>query len=450
MSTIKQLGMFQSEPDAPDAAAPPEGCPASALGAAFEPFSDAYLADPYPFFERARREEPVFYSPETGYWVVARHDDIVSVFRDPKTFSAALARHPVTPLCPAAAKVRDSLDIAIEPSLVDEDPETHLRHRKIFGDAFTPRRVAEIEPRIRAIVTRYIDRFAGDGEAELVSQMLYEVPALAIFIFLGARDDDAVFVKRLGSARAVVNWGRPDEDQQVAMMKDMGEHWAFTKELVDAALAEPGDNYLGDMVRLHREDPSRFTVNYLYNVMFLMQFAGHETTTQASANGLKALLADRAQWDRLCREPGLIANAVEEILRFDTSIFAWRRIATRDAEIGGVAVPAGAKILLLLGSGNRDDAAFPDGERFDIERADAKRHLAFGNGAHFCMGAPLARLEMRIVLEELTRRLPGMRLVEGQDWQYVPTLTFRGVQKLRVAWDTETPVRRTVSNRIEG
>ena len=427
-----RLGMFQSDPEEPAA---PSACPASALAADFEPFSDSYLADPYPFFERARREEPVFYSPETGYWVVARHDDIVAVFRDPKTFSAALARHPVKPLCAAAARVRDGLGIAIEPSLVDEDPETHLKHRRIFGDAFTPRRVNEIEPRIRAIVTRYIDRFADDGQAELVSQMLYEVPALAIFIFLGARDEDAVFVKRLGSTRAVVNWGRPSEAQQVAMMEDMGEHWAFTRKLVDAALEEPGDNYLGDMVRLHREDPSRFTVNYLCNVMFLMQFAGHETTTQASANGLKALLSDRAQWDSLCRDASLIPNAVEEILRFDTSIFAWRRIATRDAEIGGVAVPAGAKILLLLGSGNRDDAAFPDGESFDIERAGAKRHLAFGNGAHFCMGAPLARLEMRIILEELTRRLPGMRLVEGQDWEYVPTLTFRGVQKLRVAWD---------------
>ena len=441
MSNLKQLGMFQSEPEAPEDAAP-RACPASALAAGFDPFSETYLADPYPFFERARAEEPVFHSPETGYWVVARHEDIVAVFRDPETFSAALARHPVTPLCPAAAKVRDGLDIAIEPSLVDEDPETHLKHRKIFGDAFTPRRVAEIEPRIRAIVTRYIDRFAGDGEAELVSQMLYEVPALAIFIFLGARDDDAVFVKRLGSARAVVNWGRPDEDQQVAMMRDMGEHWAFTKALVDAALEDPGDNYLGDMVRLHREDPSRFTVNYLANVMFLMQFAGHETTTQASANGLKALLADRAQWERLCADPSLIPNAVEEILRYDASIFAWRRIATRDAEIGGVAVPAGAKILLLLGSGNRDDAAFPDGEAFDIARPGAKRHLAFGNGAHFCMGAPLARLEMRIILEELTRRLPHMRLVADQDWEYIPTLTFRGVQKLRVEWDTaETPPR---------
>ena len=434
MATPGKLGMFQSDPEE---MAAPSGCPASGLAADFRPFSDPYLADPYPFFARARREEPVFYSPETGYWVVARYRDIVAVFRDPETFSAALARHPVTPLCPAAAEVRDGLDIAIEPSLVDEDPETHLRHRRIFGDAFTPRRVNEIEPRIRAIVTRYIDRFADDGRAELVSQMLYEVPALAIFIFLGARDDDAVFVKRLGSTRAIVNWGKPDEAEQVAMMRDMGAHWAFTKNLVDAALEAPGDNYLGDMVRLHREDPSRFTVNYLYNVMFLMQFAGHETTTQASANGLKALLSDRAQWDRLCREPALIPGAVEEMLRFDTSIFAWRRIATRDAEIGGTAIPAGARILLLLGSGSRDEEAFPGGETFDIERPDAKRHLAFGNGAHFCMGAPLARLEMRIVFEELTRRLPHMRLVEGQDWDYVPTLTFRGVQKLLVEWDTE-------------
>lgn len=432
MPTRRKLGMFQSDPERPGA---PAACPASALAAEFRPFSDSYLADPYPFFERARSEEPVFYSPETGYWVVARYRDIVAVLRAPATFSAALARHPVTPLRPAAAKIRDGLDIAIEPSLVDEDPDTHLKHRRIFGDAFTPRRVNEIEPRIRAIVTRYIDRFADDGEAELVSQMLYEVPALAIFIFLGASDDDAVFVKRLGSARAIVNWGRPDEAQQVAMMRDMGAHWAFTRKLVDAALENPGDNYLGDMVRLHRDDPSRFTVNYLYNVMFLMQFAGHETTTQASANGLKALLADRAQWERLCRDPGLIANAVEEILRFDTSIFAWRRIAARDAEIAGVAIPAGAKILLLLGSGSRDEDAFPGGGKFDIDRPDARRHLAFGNGAHFCMGAPLARLEMRIILEELTRRLPGMRLVAGQDWEYVPTLTFRGVQNLRVEWD---------------
>jgi len=429
----KSLGMFQSDPDLD--APPAPSCPMSAMAEAFEPFSEAYLADPYAFFVKARDEEPIFYDPKLGYWVVMKYDEIVEVFRDPETFSAALARHPVTPICPAAAAVRDSLDISVEPSLVDEEPETHRKHRKIFGDAFTPKRVNEVEPRVREIVTRFIDRFAGDGEADLVSQMLYEVPALAIFIFLGAPDDDAVLVKELGSTRAIVNWGRPTDDEQVEMMRDMGKHWDFTRNLVDNALKNPGDNYLGDMVRLHQEDPSRFTINYLYNVMFLMQFAGHETTTQASANGMKALLENREQWEALCADPSLIPNAVEEILRFDASIFTWRRIATKDTQIGGVDIPKGSKILVMTGSGNHDDDMFPEGGKVDITRKNAKRHLAFGNGAHFCMGAPLARMEMKVILEELTRRLPHMDLKPGQDWRYIPTLNFRGVQELWVEWD---------------
>jgi cytochrome P450 len=327
------------------------------------------------------------------------------------------------------------LNIGIEPSLVDEDPETHRKHRKIFGDAFTPRRVNEIEPAIRDITNRYIDRFIKDGNAEIVSQMLYELPALVIFIFLGAPDEAAGMVKQLGSARAVVNWGKPTDEEQVAMMRDMAAHWDFTVKLVDDAFLNPGDNYLGDLVRLHTGDPSLFTKNYLCNVMFLMQFAGHETTTQASANGLKMLLEDRHQWEALCQDPSLITNAVEEMLRLDSSIFTWRRIAVKDTEIRGHKISAGDKVLVAIGSGSHDDDMFPDGSTFDAARRNAKRNLAFGHGAHFCMGAPLARLEMKIIFEELTRRLPHMHVSPGQTFRYIPTLTFRGVQNLRVEWD---------------
>lgn len=326
----KRYGMFQSDPD--DTPVHSAGCPVSEAGRLFDPFSAEYLQDPYRFFDKVRESEPVFYSPELNYWVVLKYEDVTAVFRDPETFSPVNARHPVTPVCPAAAKVRDELDLSIEPSLVDESAQTHKHHRKIFGSAFTPRRVNEMEEQIRQIVDRYIDRFAGDGEAELVSQLLYEVPALAIFLFLGASDDDAVFVKKLGSDRAIVNWGKPSEAEQLAMMRGMGEHWRFTKDLVDRAYANPGDNYLGDMVRIHQNDPSLFTLNYLYNVMFLMQFAGHETTTQASANGIRHLLSDRKQWEMLCEDSSLLDNAVEEILRIDTSIFGWRRIATCDTD----------------------------------------------------------------------------------------------------------------------
>ena len=436
---LKDLGMFQSiegEYEAYQARRAGAGqCPITGMGAEFKPSSDDYLQNPYTFFDKARPTEPVFYSPEEDYWVVMEYNDIIEIFKDPETFSAANARHPVQPLCPAAAAERERLNISVEPCLVDETPETHRKHRRIFGNAFTPRRVNQIEGQVRAIVTRYIDAFIEDGRADLVSQLLYEVPALAIFIFLGAKDEDATFVKRLGGDRALVNFGWATEDEQITMMQGMAEHWAFTQKLVDDALANPGDNYLGDMARLHHEDPDQFTVNYLVNVMFLMQFAGHETTTQASANGIKAMLEDREKWEMLCANPALIPNAVEEILRIDTSIFGWRRIATKDTQIGGVDIPAGAKILMMLGSGNHDEKMFSDPSNFDPERKNAKKHLGLGHGAHFCMGAPLARLEMRIILEELTRRLPHMHLVKQEKYEYLPTLIFRGVQHLNIEWD---------------
>jgi len=442
---LKDLGMFQSVAGEYEAYAERRAeagkCPMTGMAAEFKPFDADYLQNPYLFFDKARPTEPVFYSPQEDYWVVMGYEDIIQIFKDPETFSPANARHPVQPLCPAAAAERDGLNITIEPCLVDEAPETHRKHRRIFGDAFTPRRVNQIEGQVRDIVTKYIDAFIEDGQADLVSQMLYEVPALAIFIFLGAKDEDAVFVKKLGGDRALVNFGWPTEDEQIAMMRGMADHWAFTQKLVNDALADPGDNYLGDMVRLHLEDPTRFTINYLTNVMFLMQFAGHETTTQASANGIKALLQDRVQWEKLCANPALIPNAVEEILRMDTSIFAWRRIATCDTQIGGVDIPAGARIMMMLGSGNHDEAMFPDPSNFDPERKNAKKHLGLGYGAHFCMGAPLARLEMRIILEELTRRIPHLHLEQEQAYEYLPTLIFRGVQHLQVEWDVTQNVK---------
>ena len=434
MSSKMNLGMFQSTPEGFDGTDNSQ-CPMTAMGVEFDPFSEEFIDNPFPFFQRARKEEPIFFDHDMGYWVISKFDDIISVFRDPETFSATIARHPVTPLCPAAAEVRNNQEIAASASLVDEAPEIHRAHRKIFGDAFTPKRVTEVDPQIRKIVCDHIDRFVDDGEADLVSQLLYEVPALAIFIFLGAPDNDALLVKELGATRSIVNWGKPTDEEQVAMMSDIGKHWSFTTKLVDAALKEPGDNYLGDMVRIYHEDPSRFTINYLYNVMFLMQFAGHETTTQASANGIRALLENRDQWLAMVDNPELIPGAVEEILRYDSSIFTWRRITTKATEIAGVKIPEGAKIIIATGSGSRDDDVFHNGDELNIYRENAKRNLAFGHGAHFCMGAPLARLEMKIILEELARRIPNMELVEDQKWEYIPSLCFRGIQHLKVKWE---------------
>ena len=173
-------------------------------------------------------------------------------------------------------------------------------------------------------------------------------------------------------------------------------------------------------------------------------FAGHETTTNATANGLLALMENRDQWDALCGDPSLATNAVEEILRYSSSVIAWRREVVDDVIIGGVTLPAGSKVLAVTGSANHDESVFPEAEKFDITRANAKRHFAFGIGRHLCIGAALARIEMQVFLEELTRRLPHMRLVAGQEFVYSPNTSFRGPEHVRVEWDpTQTRSRLT-------
>jgi len=170
-------------------------------------------------------------------------------------------------------------------------------------------------------------------------------------------------------------------------------------------------------------------------IVYELLFAGHETTTGMITNAMRQLLTQRPAWEEICGDPTLIPNAVEEARRFDSSVIVWRRKTTEAVEIGGVPVPAHANLLLLLGSANRDPAVFEDPERFDIHRRNANEHLSFGHGAHHCLGAPLARLEARVVVEELSARLPSLRLVPGQTLRFQPNTTFRGPLALLVEWD---------------
>ena len=165
-----------------------------------------------------------------------------------------------------------------------------------------------------------------------------------------------------------------------------------------------------------------------------MLFAGHETTTNLLGNSFHRLLADRAAWEAICREPGLIPNAIEEVLRFDSSVITWRHKAKQAVDIGGVPVPAQAKLLLLLGSANRDPAVFADPNRFDIRRPNGREHLSFRYGVHNCLGAPLARLEARVVLEEVRRRLPTLRLAGKTALEFPASISMRGPRSLPIAW----------------
>jgi cytochrome P450 len=409
---------------------------AQALAGRFDPFHDPYLADPYPFFAQARAATPVFYSPDLDYWVVTRYHDIRRIFQTPTLFSAANTLAPLQPICPAAGRLLAEGGFRPVPTLTNSDPPGHSRLRRLTNVAFTTRRVAAMEPFVRELTGRFLTQRLASGRADLVRDLAWDLPALVIFRVLGVPDEDVARVKAGAESRLLLMWGRPSEDEQVRLARGMAAFWRYAEALVASRAEHPRDDFTSDLLRARDGDLPALSHQEVTQIVYELLFAGHETTTGMIGNALRQLLTHRHAWEEICRDPALIPNAVEEVRRFDSSVIAWRRRTTHAVEIGGVAVPAEANLLLLLGSANRDPAVFADPERFDIHRQNAREHLSFGHGAHFCLGAPLARLEARVVLEELSARLPGLRLVPGQTLRFQPNTTFRGPLSLLAEWDT--------------
>ncbi len=430
-------------PVSDDAAAHPAGCPASAGAAAFDPFDDAYQQDPPEYVRWAREREPVFYSPKLGYWVVARYDDIKTIFRDNRTFSPSIALEKITPTGPDANAALASYGYAMGRTLVNEDEPTHMARRRLLIEPFTPDALRAHEPMVRRLAREYVDRFVYDGRADLVDQMLWEEPLTVALHFLGVPEADMDTLRAYSIAHTVNTWGRPRPDEQVAVAHAVGQFWQYAGKVLGKMREDPsGPGWMQFGIRMQREHPDIVTDSYLHSMMMAGIVAAHETTANATANALKLLLEHPRAWRELCDDPALIPNAVDECLRHSGSIVAWRRTATRDATVGGVAIPAGAKLLIVTSSANRDERRFADPDLFDIHRDNPADHLTFGYGSHQCMGKHLARMEMQIFIDELSRRLPHMRLAE-QRFTYVPNTSFRGPEHLWVEWEpAENPPRR--------
>lgn len=406
-----------------------------ALSEHFDPFHDPYLADPYPFFAQARDITPVFYSPDLDHWVVTRYNDIRFIFQTPKLFSATNAIDPIQPVCPHAGRVLREGGFRPIPTLTNTDPPAHTRARRLTNVAFTPRRVAAMESFVRELTIRFIDERLFSGRADLVRDFAWELPALVIFRVLGVPNEDIPRVKAGSESRLLFMHGRPTEEEQTQLAQGLATFWRYAENLVVRRAQEPRDDFTSDLILARDGEEPTLSLQEVTTIVFGLLLAGHETTTNLLGNAFRRLLTERQAWEEICAEPSLIPNAIEEVLRFDSSVIAWRRKTTQTVEIGGVPVPAEAKLLLLLGSANRDPTVFPDPDRFDIHRQNAKEHLSFGHGPHFCVGAPLGRLEARVVLEEISTRLPSLRVVPGQTLHYLPNVSFRGPLSLLVEWD---------------
>ncbi|RZT39530.1 cytochrome P450/oxidoreductase [Cupriavidus agavae] len=417
------------------AARAPNGCPVSPEAAAFDPFGDGYQQDPPDYVRWSRDQEPVFYSPQLGYWVVTRYDDIKAIFRDNLTFSPAIALEKITPTGDAANAVLASYGYAMNRTLVNEDEPAHMPRRRALMEPFTPAELAHHEPMVRQLTREYVDRFIDAGRADLVDQMLWEVPLTVALHFLGVPEEDMDLLRQYSIAHTVNTWGRPRPEEQVAVAHAVGNFWQLAGRILDKMRQDPsGPGWMQYGIRRQREQPEVVTDSYLHSMMMAGIVAAHETTANASANALKLLLQHPDVWREICDDPALIPDAVEECLRHNGSVAAWRRVVTRDTDVGGIPLSAGSKLLIVTASANHDERHFADADLFDIHRDNASDQLTFGYGAHQCMGKNLARMEMQVFLEELTARLPHMRLAE-QRFTYVPNTSFRGPEHLWVEWD---------------
>ena len=404
-------------------------------GPEFDPFEPAFLADPYPTFARLREHAPAFYAPALDYWVLSRYQDVRAALRDTSTYSASNALSPIAPLCPRAMTALRDGGFRSIPTMTNADPPLHTRTRRIANLAFTPRRVAQMEGFVRGTVERFCDERLQAGRADIVRALTWELPALVIFKILGVPDEDVPSVKEGSQNRLLFMFGRGDEAQQVEVAHGMAEFWRYTEQLVSSRQARPRDDFTSDLVHTPDAEGKPLTDQEAATILFGLLLAGHETTTNILSHGFRRFLEQRSIWEELCGDAGLIPNAIEELLRYDSSVFMWRRKTKVPVRIQDVDVPADANLLLLIGAANRDSDVFADPDTLDIRRPNAREHLSFGAGNHLCLGAPLARLEARVVFEELTRRMPDLRLVPDQHLEFPPYIAFRGPRALAVEWE---------------
>lgn len=395
--------------------------------ALFDPFLPEFNANPYPFYHRLREADPVHQSP-LGFWVLTRYDDCVMVLRDPRFGRAGFEGLLESVYGNTVEQGR------LPTSMLFRDPPDHTRLRGLVSRAFTPRVVEGLRPRIQQIVDGLLDRVQGAGRMEVISDLAYPLPVTVISEMLGVPEGDRERIKQWSAdiARSLDAIGLPTDPEIVDRgrtgRRAIGDY--FRGLLPDRKKRPRGD--LLSLLIEAEEQGDKLSEGELVATCVLLYIAGHETTVNLIGNGLLALLRHPKELERLRDAPSLIQSAVEELLRFDGPVQRTARITNADVELGEHKIPKGSMVVPVIGAANRDPAHFPDPDRLDVSRPD-NRHIAFGFGIHFCLGAPLARLEGQITLGTLLHRLPRLALsTERPEWRESQVL--RGLKALPVSF----------------
>jgi cytochrome P450 len=392
--------------------------------AAFAPDRvDFHLGDPHAAFRRLRREDPLHWYAGGPFWCAMRHTDVVEISRRPRSFSSAQG----TQMFEIPRRLAgEALAMEDAPSIIRMDPPAHNRHRKLVIGAFKPRIVAALEPRVRALARESVAAIRPGEPFDFVEQIAVPLPMFVIAELLGVPRSDYGRFRRWSDAMIEAGSSGPGPES----IASATELFVYMIEKAAERRRAPREDVLSQ-IALAELDGERLSDAEIGAFCLTLLVAGNETTRNLIGGGMRALLEERAQWEKLCADPSLLPNAVEEMLRFVTPIQHFARRVQHDIELAGRRLRAGQYVVLFYGSANRDEAVFgEDAERFDVARPNADRHLAFGFGEHLCLGASLARLEARVMFEELIARGPGFALA-GEPRKVHSTLVS-GVAELPV------------------
>lgn len=385
----------------------------------YSPFDPATIADPYPVYRALRESAPAYWSPEASSWVLSRYDDVAAALADPATYSSASGIYPTPPEMPIT-------DILL-PMLVMSDPPRHTQLRRIVSKAFTPRRIAALEPSIYALVDELLEEVPASGTWDFVAGLSGPLPAMVIADMLGVPREDQ---ERFRAWSTILVQSNPIRGEMGPGLDAAAALYDYFSSFLADRWAHPGDDLMTALVQAE-VDGRRLTEEELLGFCFLLLVAGHETTTNLLSNGAVLLAAHPEIRQRLRDDADRVPWAVEELLRYDSPVQGIGRTLTREVELHGARMRAGESVLLLFGSANRDDRAFPDAEVFDVDRRP-EPHVALGRGIHFCLGASLARMETRIALEALLARRSFAWEVDAAGAERLRSGPIRGFASLPV------------------
>ena len=405
-------------------------------GQKYELYSSAFRERTHEAYSTMREHDPVFCQPgldgETPIWFVTRHEDVVAVLLDDKPFvldpQLALTAEEWEQMKAAQAF---QVDPRVSTHLLAKDGEDHRRLRRLVTKAFTPRIVEALAPRIEAIANELLDAVEEQGQMDLVDDYAFPLPIIVICELLGIPVEDRDRFRAWSDAFVSPALAAEDQERFVAYMEAF---LAYLHDLFARRREAPGDDLVSALVQAGEEGDS-LSEEELFSMVVLLIVAGHETTVSLIGNAVLALLTHPEQLDEVRSDPECLRAAVEELLRFDSPVErALTRWAAEDVELGGESIGRGDLVIAVLGSANRDGTQFERADALDVKRDDTK-HLAFGRGSHYCLGAPLARLEGEIALRTLFERFPDLRLaVEPVSLEYRPVPLFRSLVSLPVAW----------------